>query len=39
LNNRTGIFFALHTALQWNSLLPPIEETENIGSIRPDPDR
>ena len=23
LNSRTGIFFALHTALQWNFLFPP----------------
>jgi hypothetical protein len=35
LNNRTGIFCALHTALEWNLLFPFIEERENIGSIRP----
>ena len=31
LNNRTGIFCELHTALQWNLLLLP---SKNVGSIR-----
>lgn len=35
LNNRTGIFCALHTALEWNLLFSSVEERENIGSIRP----
>lgn len=30
LNNRTGIFCALHTALQWNSLLPFLPYIEEI---------
>lgn len=34
LNNRTGIFFALHTAIEWNLLSFSVEQRENLELIR-----